>query len=352
MTYRFRYPQDQVSSRNTSSVKDDQVNPYEKLLQKIEEEYSILGELTTVIFNDQPIDGLSKRIVKGQAIITHFNNMIVQTVKYNHRTTIVKEYLDVWIRLSDNVLAKKALNFPIIYSASVSGHIYYENSVEAYSMGTIINGIFGPKDIERDVLDLQICMIYIQLASQGYTVDDGDPRLALIKIPKTSITYLYNSISITIDVSYVIILLPTTKLRRSSQYDAYTSYLKYLNVNRPQTNYNIYSSFVESIICRFNKLFLIDKKASKYTPLRSAPIGVTPITIDTEVGSFVYVQSIDKTSEAFLLRNDKEQNNVYVLLKLDNGQYYKTYVPRDQVSEHNVPYLRYGLGIDVTERFR
>jgi hypothetical protein len=358
MTYRFIYPEPVAKVRRTKPTNTvektvPEEDPYEKLLKKIEDDYNILGELTTIIFNDQPIDGFSKRIVKGQSIITHFNNMIVQTTKYNHRTTIVKDDLDIWMRMSDNVLAKKALNFPIIYSANIpSGHIYYENSIEAYSLPTVLNGMFGPKDLERDILELQICMIYIQLASQGFIVDSGDPRLALIKIPNTSITYLYNSISITVNVSYVVLLLPTTKIRPGSQYEAYTSYLKYLNANWPQSNHNIYSSFVESIICRFSKLFLIDKKASKYTPMKSLPIGVIPITIDTEVGSFVYIPSIDKTIEGFLLRNDKDQNNVYVLLKLDQGQYYKTYIPRDQVSHHNVPFLRYGLGIDVAERFR
>lgn len=342
--------------RNNHDTYSDNDEQYIRLLQKIEDEYNILGELNTIVFNDIPIDGFSKRIVKSQSIITHFNSMLVQTTKYNHRTTIIDEYLDLWIKLSDNVQAKKALNFSIIYYVNKKrGHIYYENSVEALSMPALINGVFGPKDVSRDTLDLQICMLYLQLAAQKFTVADGNPRLGLIKFPTTKITYVYNNINISLNVSYVIVLLPTTQLKPiANSHEAYISYLKYMNVNSPGT-VNICSSFMELIITKYSKLFLSDSNskysAQKPMPLKSKPYNSKPITGNTEVGKYVYIQSMNEILEGYIIRNDSNRNYVDVLVKHNTNQYFKTMIPRDQVYYHDEQYISYGLGIDVTERF-
>lgn len=62
-------------------------------------------------------------------------------------------------------------------------------------------------------------MIYIQLASQGYTIA-GNPKLALIKIQDTTVTFNYGSILIAFPVSYVVVLLPFSIIKPASQFDA------------------------------------------------------------------------------------------------------------------------------------
>jgi hypothetical protein len=224
-------------------------------------------------------------------------------------------------------------------------------------MSTLINGVFGPKDVSRDSLELQICMMYLQLAAQKFTVADGNPRLGLIKFPTTKITYVYNNINISLNVSYVVVMLPTTLLKPiSNPHEAYTASLKYLSANPPVTNsVNICSSFIELIITKYSKLFLPDLN-SKYppqkpTPLKSRPYNSKPITENTEVGKYVYIQSVNEILEGYIIRNDSNRKYVDVFVKHGTNQYFKTMIPREQVYYHDDHYIGYGLGIDVTERF-
>jgi hypothetical protein len=342
----FSYPPTPVKTVKTSS------DPYDELLKKIEQEYLVIDETDVIVFPDMSIDGISKRVTKCQSIITHFNNQIHQSLKYNHRSATIKENIDLWLKLSNYTLAKKAINFPIIFTRYQSNNIVYENSVECVSLASVIHGMLGPKDLEREVLDFQVTMIYVQLAAQGYTLD-GRPNLGLIRIPKSTVTYVDGSLSVTVDITYIVLLLPTSKLKPASQIDAFISYLQYLSSTMPYENNNIYSSFVEYIICKFYKLFIVDKKSVKPQPLRNIPYGCVPVNDYTEVATNVYVVSGgDRINEGILLRNEPSSNNVYVLFKMDNNQYYKNYIEKSNVYWLPSPVIKFGLGIDVLEKFR
>lgn len=275
------------------------------------------------------LDTFQKRIARNYQVAELVRNgwNITPNEKFKIVANINKElsdeYRDIWRLLSSMIMAKKAINFPVIYKETVYKNHLKEIIYEFYNSARDISQILMPADKAYKGYLVQLAAIMETLRKRNIVSDDY--RWGWINIDPTKITYAFGSVAIKIDISTILILTPKTKLRYSaSGADPEFHFNKFCEFTG--TNTRECSSILEWIITNCSDLIQSNMVPGTRSMLTQ------PLSKYHKPGARVYIKSSDPKHDlvGMLLHNDVYSD--MCMISIINGRKQNSlHMPRDNV---------------------